>query len=317
MNRVIGTVNGSEKGALVLVLGAVHGNEIAGYDAIREVLDLLNHALHDSALSKFHGKFIGLIGNRAALSAGKRFVDCDMNRLWTREHIAMLQQPSNTQFNAEEVELLDLYKFILHEIQDYKPEALIVLDLHTTSAEGGVFCIPAHTQQSLRLAKHLHAPVILGLLDGIEGTLLHFIQDKQFHVNGYPEHQIGVAFEGGQHDEPASKSRCIAAIFNCLRSAGCIPEDAFLGKHDQILTDHSASLPKVTELVYVHHIQPADAFKMRPGYFNFKSIAQNEHLADDKNGPIHASSAGRILMPLYQTQGTDGFFIVKDLESEN
>jgi succinylglutamate desuccinylase len=64
-------------------------------------------------------------------------------------------------------------------------------------------------------------------------------------------------------------------------------------------------------LKYVHRIQAGDQFKMRPGYINFQRIQQQEHLADDITGPIYAPMNGLILMPLYQSKGSDGFFIVE------
>jgi succinylglutamate desuccinylase len=53
---------------------------------------------------------------------------------------------------------------------------------------------------------------------------------------------------------------------------------------------------------------------MKKGYRNFQEIAQNEILATDKNGVIKAPYDCRILMPLYQKQGNDGFFLVKSPE---
>jgi succinylglutamate desuccinylase len=50
---------------------------------------------------------------------------------------------------------------------------------------------------------------------------------------------------------------------------------------------------------------------MREGYKNFQAIKAGEVLADDKNGEIVAPEDCLLLMPLYQRQGTDGFFLVK------
>jgi succinylglutamate desuccinylase len=50
---------------------------------------------------------------------------------------------------------------------------------------------------------------------------------------------------------------------------------------------------------------------MLPGFNNFDKIVKGQPLAKDKNGPIYASIDGYILMPLYQKQGEDGFFIIQ------
>lgn len=61
----------------------------------------------------------------------------------------------------------------------------------------------------------------------------------------------------------------------------------------------------------VHAIKKGDNFVMQPGYKNFQPVKKGEILATDKNGAISAQEDGLILMPLYQKQGNDGFFLVK------
>ena len=60
-------------------------------------------------------------------------------------------------------------------------------------------------------------------------------------------------------------------------------------------------------------ITPADEFKMNPGFENFDVISRGQVLATNKNGEIKAKESGLILMPLYQKQGEDGFFIGREV----
>jgi len=314
MRRLIGEHTGVAPGPFVIVFGAMHGNEPAGVLAIQEVLRMLDIEPSINPGFQFAGKFVGLIGNLQAYLSGQRFIKRDLNRQWTTENIQRIQREPKP-LEAEDAEIAALLDLIHAEIRQNKPEALILLDLHTTSAEGGIFCIPTDDKSSLRLASTLHAPVILGLFEGIEGTLLNYATTaNHFQVDGYPKHILGAAFESGQHEDPLSVSRAISAIISCLRACGCIRAEDVDNKHDAILKQYSAQLPKVTRLLYVHKIRPEDAFKMRPGYINFQTIRQNEHLADDITGPIYAKQKGLILMPLYQSKGSDGFFIVESLE---
>ena len=62
-----------------------------------------------------------------------------------------------------------------------------------------------------------------------------------------------------------------------------------------------------------HSIHPNDRFRMRPGYANFQPIAAGEHLASNRHGNVTAQIKGRIFMPLYQSQGDDGYFIVSKI----
>ena len=262
---------------------------------------------------EFRGRLVGVVGNLQAYSTQKRFLDRDLNRLWTPVNLHRIQQAGPASLQNEDKELAELLDLVHEEIRTCRPEALVLLDLHTTSADGGIFCIPSDDRASLRLAKELHAPVILGMLDGLEGTLLHFAAGNHFEIGGYPKYSIGAAFESGQHDDPLSVSRSIAAIVNCLRAAGCIRPEDVDSRHESILRTFSDPLPKVTRLRHVHHIRPGDNFDMRPGYVNFQPIQKGEHLANDVGGPVLAPEDGLILMPLYQPQGSDGFFVVTEI----
>ncbi len=313
MRRLIGRYTGSEPGPLVVVTAAVHGNEPAGVRALEEVFRLLSLEPQINPNFTFRGRLIGLIGNLQAYRAGQRFLERDLNRMWTPQMLHYWRQMQPCERRAEWHEMGALIAAIHEELLNYKPEALIFLDLHTTSTEGGIFCIPTDDRASLRLAKALCAPVVLGLLDGLEGTLLHFVAANRFEVGGYPHYSVGVAFEAGQHADPHSVSRAVAAIIHTLRAAGCVRSEDVDTRYERVLRAFCEPLPRVTRLRHVHHIRPGDAFGMRPGYTNFQPIRRGEHLADDICGPVLAPEDGLILMPLYQPIGTDGFFVVQEV----
>lgn len=319
-DRIIGAFGGAGSGAMVLAFGAMHGNEPAGVQALHAVFNMLE-AESRKAGFQFQGKLIGVIGNLRAYSAGQRFIAHDLNRYWTPANLQLNRLQCRTNqtegFSAEDWEMAELLDFFQAEISATKPDTVIVLDLHTTSAQGGIFCIPADDAPSLRLAKELHAPVLLGMLQGLEGTMLHYTSGGRFVFGGFPNHAIGVAFEAGQHNDPRSVSRATDAVLHCLRASGCLPEDAFKDHPDALLQDsRSGKLPRVTRLRYVHHIHPNTQFHMRPGYVNFQPIEKGEHLADDDTGPILSPLDGLILMPLYQPRGSDGFFVVEEIRDK-
>lgn len=312
-DRILGSYSQGNSGPLVLLIGALHGNEPAGVHAIDTVLQLLECESRSNPGFAFHGKIVGLIGNKAAYRQDRRFVDSDLNRHWIPEKLQLLVTGKEQPHSSEDLEAIGLFKTIQAEIAGWPTNAMVLLDLHTTSAGGGIFCIPTDESPSLRLAKSVHAPVVLGLMDGIQGALLQFGIERRFHLNGRPEHTVGMAFEAGRHDDPASVSRAVAVILACLRAAGCMEESALFGRHDVLMREFSRNLPKVTRLRYVHHLHKDDLFCMRPGYHNFQIIQQGEHLADDRHGAVLAPMDGLILMPLYQAQGSDGFFVVEEI----
>ena len=310
-SRVIGVYEGTHRGPLILALGAVHGNEPAGVQALVTVFHLLEQEPAIRPDFEFSGRLVGLVGNLRAYRERQRFIDSDLNRLWSQERVERLFQEGALHTDIwEERELLELLSAMQKEVNDYQPEELIILDLHTTSAGGGIFSIPLEDDpKSVHLAAELHAPVILGLLKGLEGTLMHYAAHAgQLYM--LPGRIRCVAFESGQHDDPQSVSRSISAIVNTLRSAGCIRIDDVDHEHEKILLRYTAGLPRINQIVHVYHIAAGEQFVMQPGYVNFQTIARGEHLADNQYGPIYAPFSGRILMPLYQPKGADGFFIV-------
>ena len=58
---------------------------------------------------------------------------------------------------------------------------------------------------------------------------------------------------------------------------------------------------------------PCDEFVMEPGYVSFQPVKRGQLLAHDRSGPVRAGESGRILLPLYQSQGADGFFLVREI----
>lgn len=313
MNRIIGQHGGALPGPLVVVIGGIHGNEPAGVRALEEIFQMLEWQRTAQPDFAFQGKLVGLLGHRQAFERSLRFMQQDLNRLWLPGDVQRILTENPTNLRDEQLEIWELYTAICQAVQAEQPATLVLIDLHTTSATGGIFCIPTDETDSLTLFRDLHTPVILGLFEGLSGTLLRFAAEGHFAQAGFPLRTLGAAFEAGQHGDPRSVSRSISAIVHCLRAVGCIPATALDNRHDAILRQAGAGLPLVTRLRYVHRIQPGDHFKMRPGYVNFQPIRRGEWLADDAHGPIAALDDGLILMPLYQPQGADGFFVVEEV----
>lgn len=309
--RTIIEFEGASPGPLLIVIGAIHGNELAGLKALELVGKMLEVEPVTNPYFKFIGKMIGLAGNLPAITNQVRFIDEDLNRIWYPEKIAAIKSKPSSERSVEENELWAILSTVLYHIEQYKPTELFILDLHTTSSGGGIFAIPTDDPKSLSVAKNLHAPVILDMLQGIEGSTMHYFNNENF--SELPT--TAVAFEAGQHDDHTSVNRCIAAIVNCLRSIGCVTKDDVENIHDEVLQLYAASLPKTSRLLYRHRIIDGDNFKMKDGYKNFDAIQEGEVLACDRRGLIKAKKGGRILMPLYQNQGAEGFFIIKPEEN--
>ena len=303
--RVIGHYIGEESGPLVVAIGGIHGNEPAGVTALEQLFELIAEEPLINPGFTFRGELLALRGNLEALKVGRRYIDTDLNRIWT----PFTRGVDEAYPSAEARELDGLLAAIENALTDQPATELILLDLHTTTAEGGVFSVTGDDKPSLLLAAELGVPVVKGMLSNLQGTTLSYFREGRFD---FDRPSRAITFEAGGHTEPAAVDRALAATINLLRSVGCVSPEDVSTHHEEILRRANGELPALMELVYVHDLSAADrtAFRMRPGYTNFLPVKAGELLADDAGGPIAAPCDGYVLMPLYQEQGEEGFFIV-------
>ncbi|MEL6842557.1 MAG: succinylglutamate desuccinylase/aspartoacylase family protein [Bacteroidota bacterium] len=285
----------------MFILAGLHGNEPAGVIAAERVFA----RIQDEQIS-LRGRFLALRGNRKALALGQRYIDRDLNRLWSSEEIARVKALDPASRNNEEGELLEILS-ILEPIQASAHQPQIYADLHTTSGKGGIFSIVTEDARIRALAEKLYAPVVFNLVDELALTTSRYFEEHRL---------MGLAFESGQHDEQTSIDNHEAAIWILLAEAGCIDpaEISDFGGFAERLHRATQHLDRYLKVTYRHPIEPVDAFVMEQGYQNFQEVSQGELLAADKDGKIRSPHDGQILMPLYQKQGEDGFFVMQSLD---
>ena len=301
-SRIIGTYSSGIPGPLLFVIGGIHGNEPAGVSALRRVFDTL-----DEINPEIKGTLIGVRGNVKALVARKRFLDRDLNRLWSDAHVAEAEAKSPEERAEEENELLELMKLVEQHMDGSHPREILV-DLHTTSAPGGLFTIINTSAANRQLASALHAPIIFGLTHALACTTNVFAEARDMEM---------IAFESGQHDDPAAVDNHEAAIWLLMEKAGCLQGTTIPGFEEfhKRLIVASKDIPRYLEVVHRHEIVPEDAFKMHPGFSNFHKVYQDEPLARDARGEVLCPHSGLMLMPLYQPQGEEGFFVVRPMDA--
>lgn len=309
VNRIIGRHEGNANGPLLVVLGGVHGNEPAGVRALTMMFKMLDVEPITNPDFTYKGTILGLIGNLQAYVLQQRFIKQDLNRIWTDDNVDRIMSTDRDLVQHEDKELRDILSLIRSELNSKSYTRLILLDLHTTSSYGGIFCLPTEDEESVKIALELHAPVISGLLSGIKGTTLHYFTTDNMGIE-----TVALTFESGQHNEELSTNRAIAAITNCMRTIGAINADHVENRHDSLLIEYSRNLPRISSLYSRHEIKPGDNFKMLPDYKNFQLVEKGQQIAEDKNGPIYAPEDALILMPLYQEKGEDGFFLIKKID---
>lgn len=296
--RLVGEV-GDASGPTLLCLGAVHGNEPSGVLALHRVFTAL-----DADPTGLVGRLVGLVGNRKALLARRRFLATDLNRYWHPDQVVRVREHQGP-LEAEDEEMRDL-DLQLRRIAESADGRLFAVDLHTTSGEGPGFAVLDDTLRNREFALSLPITVVVGLEEELSGTITHHLHDMGARVFG---------FEAGQHDDPKSVDHAEAAIWIAMEASGVLAAGsrAEVAAARDLVDELRSGLPFVVEVRHRHPVAVGDGFLMEPGYVNFQPVAKNEVLARDDQGPIRTPESGLILMPLYQSQGEDGFFIVRTL----
>lgn len=295
--RIIGRF-GAPPGPRLICIGGLHGNEPAGVLALRRVLESL-HALRPP----FHGQMVALAGNLRALRAGRRFLSRDLNRGWSPRGIERVETANGAP--DEDGEQAELITVLRRELRGDRSDTR-VLDLHTTSALGPPFATLADTLRNRAFARRMGLPLVLGLEEQIDGALLEVVAGAG---------PIALGIEAGQHDDPTSVDHHERAVWMALIAGGHVSESDVpdAAGMRRALKEAGGYLPTVFEVRYRRPVTEGDEFRMRPGYRNFQPVSEGEILAQDRLGPVSAPEAGRVFLPLYQEQGDDGFFIVRDI----
>jgi succinylglutamate desuccinylase len=297
--RVVGRRRGEAAGPTLIVVGGMHGNEPAGVRAAERVLARL-----DEAAVPLRGDLLALRGNVRALALGRRYQARDLNRQWTLEALARAEValPHDDPEAAETREL----RAELDAALEAARGPVFALDFHTTSAAGVPFGLIGDTLGQRQLARWLPIPAILGLEEQLDGVLSEYLTARG---------AVTIAVEGGQHQSPDAAANLEAVMWIALAAAGLVARERLPGiaAAESLLARACAGLPRLIEVLGRHPVLPGDGFVMQPGHRNIGRMLAGELLARDAKGEIRAPHDGVLLMPLYQSQGEDGFFIGREI----
>lgn len=298
VSRAIGRVRGDAPGPTLIAVAGIHGNEQAGVHAGRRLVARLSR--DDVALA---GELVVLAGNVGAMRAGRRYLARDLNRVWDETTVSALESRARTApdaLDAEDREQLELLAAIRDARRDARGPAYLV-DLHTTSAHGVPFVIFGDSPAQRDFASAIPLPVIMKLEEQIGGVLSAYCAR---------DGMITFAVEGGQHEDPGALDNLEAVLLVAAEAAGLIAKGSLpeVEGARALLERRRGDLPRVMEVVSRHAITPDDRFEMAPGFKNLDFARAAQLLARDRRGEIRAPADGLVILPLYQGQGSDGFF---------
>lgn len=292
--RLIGTVNGHYDSPTVVAFGGIHGNEKAGVTALEKIVNdiAVNHI-------KINGNFYAVRGNLNALSKNVRYLEKDLNRLWTKEIIKETLESNIDQLAIDSREQIDLLK-VLKNILSKGQGPFYFLDLHTTSSPTVPFITISDSINNRTFASNFGVPTILGIEEYLEGPLLSYLNEFG---------HVSLGFEAGQHNDENSVIHCENFIWQALHISKCIHK-VTLSRFYQPIQNHKNSI-LFYHIKDAYAIQKNERFKMIKGFLNFQKLTKGTPLAHSNESLITSSISGYIFMPLYQKQGGEGFFIIR------
>jgi hypothetical protein len=273
----------------------MHGNEPAGIVASEMLLEQL-------ADQEIRGKVLLIAGNIQALEKDVRMIHSDLNRVWSSEMVRrdLETGPLLDVLGAEATEMHEINTFI-HDLMAEERE-LIFIDLHTTSSQTVPFITMCDTLINRTFVNGLGVPVVIGIEEYLFHPLLSYVMEKG---------HTALAYESGQHKDPNSANRHFHFLMLALSKCGVI---ALSSEEKRVHLKHICFNDSLTDAVFdVRFRQPKeknDGVKVLPGFSNFDPIERGRKIAM-KNGEFIVSAHHcRILMPLYQSLGSDAFFLI-------
>ena len=295
--RELGRHDQGAPGPTLLVLAGVHGNEPAGVAAAGRVLAELGRNA-----TPIRGRMVAFAGNLGALADGRRYRSRDLNRGWGRAAIAAMERRVGDERSPEDDEQRELLRCFADVLATASGPVLFV-DLHTSSADGPPFLCLADTIDNRRIGLATGVPIILGIEETIDGAALEWFGERGV---------AALAVEGGRHQHPDTVGNHEAVLWLLLARIGAVsPAAADLAARRAHLARAVGPTPRIVEITARHAISPADGFVMAPGFVNFDRVRRGQALARDVRGLVRAEADRLVLLPLYQPQGDDGFFLAR------
>lgn len=296
-SRIIHHIKADEPGPIIIFFGGLHGNEPAGVAALKNILPGISS-------KEIRGEVYGLFGNIEALQKGKRFINEDLNRIWTTERVHNLYNNDKDNVEISEQKALN---FLISEILSHASQPVYFIDLHTTSSKTLPFITINDALINRKFANRFTVPIVLGIEEYLEGPLLTYLNKL-----GY----VSLGFESGQHNDPISVLNFEAFIKLVLHEAGSFIKepDSTISEAKNALKIASKYCNHVFEVIYKYHIEPGENFTMHPGFISFETVKKGQILASANDKTIKSKYSATLFMPLYQKRGNDGFFIIRKIE---
>lgn len=294
--RIIGKYTSNRKGPLLFVTAGVHGNEPSGVEALKRVFEAL-----ETSKPTINGSLVGVIGNTAGLAKNVRYINEDLNRTWTEDNIS--NQKKET---SEQLEMHEIIK-VLEQFPEADFTKRYFMDCHTTSSDSLPYVSVQLVNDNNKWAHNFPTYIVQGFSDIVYGAIDHYL--SRIGLTGF-------TFEAGQHTSKTSVENHEGMIWLALKEACGLDLSVIPGYPTCVekFSVKNAPAQKTFKIIYRHGLKDQDQFKMMSGFKNFQKIYKGDSLAIQNGKEIKSDWDARIFMPLYQSQGNDGFFVIEEVK---
>jgi predicted deacylase len=293
------TFAGLEPGPHVLILGAVHGNEKCGSDAI---LNRVLPRLQSKEMDIIRGRVTFVpICNPRAYAADKRYIEANLNR-----HMGPKVHPQHYEDH------------LMNALVPYLQNCDVLVDIHSYTAGGAPFALRGmnfHRDQEEALVAAMGIQdVLYGFADAYKNCGLKYDPRAATGTMDYARERgaYGVTIECGQHKDPVAVDVAEAAIYGALTHLGLIEV--------RTIPESCAVVRQPLPLDQLRHIHlDRVMYKDRDG----QMIGDLQHMAPVRAGDVIAryddgedvvaTQGGVMIMPCPHTPvGTEWWYIGVD-----
>lgn len=201
--------DGLKDGKNLLILGAVHGNEICGPKAITNIIEKIKS--NEIKIESGSVTFIPIC-NLEAYKQNKRFIDVNLNRIFEKN-----DNPKNNE------------EIVSQKIIKYINDCDYLLDIHSIHTEGPNFIfLDKDTEEMKKFVEVQNFNnIMIGWNDLFEED------DKSSCGYALKYGKICATIECGNHNDPNCITRAETAIKNSLAFLGIADCKMFIGKVEQ------------------------------------------------------------------------------------
>lgn len=275
------TIKGEKPGKTLTIMAGVHGREVCGVMALRNILD----AIGKKEVIIKAGTVHFIFANLAAISRGVREIDMNLNRAFRP-----LEQLTEEEKNSYE-------RGRAEQLMPFLAESDALLDIHSSTNKEStpfIICEP----HSYPIARMLAFPIRSHGWDVIEagGT------DYYVNLNGGQ----GICIECGSHDDILAPQRALESIKIFLMLMGAIETT------QEIIPTAGQ---RVLDANYIY--KTAVNFAYLGEYADFAPVSRGELLGYDGGAEVRVPKDSLIIFPTMRKEAGKEAFILAEEEPSN